>query len=418
MSDSPIRAGQRPLPLAGIRILSVEQYAAGPFGTLQLADLGAEVIKIEDPSAGGDVARYIPPYQEDEDSLFFESFNRNKRSIVLDLRSSAGREVFGDLVEHADAIYSNLRGDVPEALGLTYEQVSHRNPAIVCCSLSGYGMEGPRRVEPAYDYMLQGLTGWMDLTGEPGGPPTKSGLSLVDFCGGLVAALALLAGVHAARRDGRGMDCDLSLFDTAVGMLTYPATWHLTGGFEPARRAHSAHPSLVPFQNFEAADGWIVVGCAKEKFWLRLVEVVGLPELATDERFVDFDARRRNEHELLPMLQQVFATRSVTEWMRDLTAEGIPCSPVQSVGEALADPHTEARGMIIETEHPRFGTVRQVASAVRVGERRTDHRRAPQRGEDQEDVLSTILGWDQAAIDQARQAGAFGAASAVPEPDK
>lgn len=410
-SDPARPSGERPLPLEGIRILSIEQYGAGPFGTLQLADLGADVIKIEEPSSGGDVARYVPPFQEDEDSLFFETFNRNKRSITLDLGSDAGQAMFGDLVEHVDVVYSNLRGDVPAKLGLTYERLRHRNPMIVCCSLSGFGMNGPRRTEPAYDYILQGLTGWMDLTGEPDGPPTKSGLSLVDFCGGLVAAIAVLAGVHAARRDGEGMDCDLSLFDTALSMLTYPATWHLTGGFEPIRRANSAHPSLVPFQNFEASDGWMVVGCAKEKFWHRLTEVVGRPDLAADERFVDFDARRRNESELLPLLKEIFLTRPVGHWLEEMATRGIPCGPVNSVGQALEDPQTEARGMVVETDHPRFGVVRQVASAVRVGSPRSAHRRAPQRSENLEEVLSAVLGMDAEAIAVARESGAFGPAA-------
>jgi crotonobetainyl-CoA:carnitine CoA-transferase CaiB-like acyl-CoA transferase len=256
-------------PLADVRVISVEQYGAGPFATLQLADLGADIVKIEDPATGGDVGRYVPPYNEGEDSLFFESFNRNKHSLSLDIRSPAGREVFEDLVRGADAVFSNLRGDVPEKLRIRYADLKHINPRIVCCSLTGFGMTGPRAAQPGYDYVLQGLAGWMDITGEPGGPPTKSGLSLVDFSGGLVAAISLLAGLHRARRDGVGLDCDVSLYETAVSMLTYPAAWHLNAEFEPVRTHHSAHPSLVPFQAFEASDGWIVVGCAKEKFWSR-----------------------------------------------------------------------------------------------------------------------------------------------------
>ena len=233
-------------PLEDVRIIAIEQYGAGPFGTVHLADMGAEVIKIEDPRVGGDVGRYVPPFQEDEDSLFFETFNRNKRSLSLDITNAAGRQVFEDLVRLSDAVYSNLRGDVPARLRIRYEDLKHRNPAIVCCSLTGFGMTGPRSTEPGYDYILQGLAGWMSLTGEPDSPPAKSGLSLVDYSGGLVATIALLVGLHAARRDGVGMDCDVSLFDTAINLLSYPATWHMTAGFEPQRTSHSAHPSLVP----------------------------------------------------------------------------------------------------------------------------------------------------------------------------
>jgi crotonobetainyl-CoA:carnitine CoA-transferase CaiB-like acyl-CoA transferase len=268
------------LPLAGLRVLAIEQYGAGPFGSSHLADLGAEVIKIEDPTSGGDVGRTVPPYQQDGDSLFFEAFNRGKKSISLDLGSPSGRAVFEELVRVSDAVYSNLRGDVPEKMGITYAQLSGVNPRIVCCSLSGYGMTGPRRSDPGYDYVVQALTGWMDITGEPDGPPTKSGLSLVDFSAGYVAALALLAGVMGARRDGIGTDCDVSLFDTAMAMLTYPGVWHLNAGFEARRMRHSAHPSIVPFQAFETADGWIVVAAPKEKFWQRFTVVIEQPRLA------------------------------------------------------------------------------------------------------------------------------------------
>lgn len=253
-------------PLQDVRVLALEQYGAGPFGSLQLADLGADVIKIEDPSSGGDVGRYVVPQQEGEDSIFFETFNRNKRSIGLDITSEAGRAVFEDLVRVSDIVYSNLRGDVPAKLGILYADLKHLNPKVVCCSLSGFGMTGPRSSEPAYDYVLQGLTGWMDLTGEPSGPPTKSGLSVVDYAGGLVAATTMLAALHASQRDGVGVDCDLSLYDTAMSMLTYPAAWALNGDYVPARTHHSAHPSIVPFQAFQSKDGWIVIACPKEKY--------------------------------------------------------------------------------------------------------------------------------------------------------
>jgi crotonobetainyl-CoA:carnitine CoA-transferase CaiB-like acyl-CoA transferase len=315
-------------PLADVRILAIEQYGAGPFGTLHLADMGAEVIKIEDPRAGGDVGRYVPPFQEGEDSLFFETFNRNKRSLSLDIVNPAGRQVFEALVPLADAVYSNLRGDVPARLRLRYDDLKHLNAAIVCCSLSGFGMTGPRHAEPAYDYILQGLAGWMGLTGEPHGPPTKTGLSLVDFSGGFVAIIALLVGIHAARRDGVGMDCDVSLFDTAMHLLSYPATWHLTAGFTPQRTAHSAHPSLVPFQNFQTADGWIVVACAKEKFWQRLTDVLGRPELALDDRFVSFAARRTHARELLTILSEVFRQQPSAYWLTRLNEAGVPSGPV------------------------------------------------------------------------------------------
>lgn len=395
-------------PLADIRIVSLEQYGAGPFGSLQLAHLGAEVLKIEDPSVGGDVGRYVPPYSAGEDSLFFESFNRDKRSIALDIRHPEGRAVFEDLIRHSDAVYSNLRGDVPARLRITYDDLKSVNPKIVCCSLSGFGMTGPRAHEPGYDYVLQGIAGWMSLTGHPDGDPEKTGPSLVDYSGGFVAAIALLAGVHAAGRDGHGMDCDLSLYDTAIGLLTYPATWHLTAGYEPGRTRRSAHPSLVPFQAFPAKDGWLVIGCAKEKFWQRLTVVLDHPELAEDPRFRTFADRAEHRAELEPLLDDALATKTVDEWLALLRAAAIPSAPVNDVAQALREEHTTAREMIVSTEHPRFGEVRQVSSPVRVGPAPQDHRRAPQLGEDTEDVLRHMLGYDEQKLAALRSAGAFG----------
>ena len=400
-------------PLQDIRIISLEQYGAGPFGSVQLADLGADVIKIEDPASGGDVGRYVVPLQDGEDSVFFEVFNRNKRSIDLDISTPAGRAVFEDLVRVSDIVYSNLRGDVPQKLGIRYEDLKHLNAAIVCCSLSGFGMTGPRSAEPGYDYVLQGIAGWMDITGEPDGPPTKSGLSVVDYSGGLVAAISMLAALHAARRDGIGADCDVSLFDTAISMLTYPAAWALNSDFVPVRTHHSAHPSIVPFQAFPSADGWLVVACPKEKFWKRLAGVIGRPELADDPRFIDFTARRHNAAALIDILETVFVTRTSKEWLADLTAAGVPSGPVNSVIDALSDPHTAARDMLVTTEHPHFGAVTQVASAVRVGNEPTVYRRAPRRNEHASEVMREVLGYSADRLTELREGGAFGTAQSL-----
>lgn len=390
--------------------MALEQYGAGPFATMHLADLGAEVIKIEDPGSGGDVARYLPPFQSDDSSLFFESYNRNKRSVTLDIRNPAGRAVFEDLVATSDAVFSNLRGDLPEQLAICYDDLKGLNPRIVCCSLSGFGMTGPRASQPGYDYILQGLCGWMALTGDPDGPPTKSGLSMVDFSGGFVAAISLLTGIHAARRDGAGMDCDLSLYDTAISLLGYVGTWHLTGGFEPQREAESGHPSLVPFQVFETRDGWLVVACAKEKFWQRLTGVLGMPELATDDRFVDFAVRYANKEQLLAILRDAFATRTASEWLELLEAAGVPAGPIQDVPAALRDPHTLARGVIAETDHPHHGKVRQPITPVRVGEHPAagELSAGPALGADAGYVLKELLGYDDGRIDRFRADGAFG----------
>jgi crotonobetainyl-CoA:carnitine CoA-transferase CaiB-like acyl-CoA transferase len=393
-------------PLDDVRVIAVEQYGAGPFGTLQLADLGADIIKVEDPRTGGDVGRTVPPFAEGEDSLFFEAFNRGKRSISLDLTNDGGRAVFEDLVRGADAVFSNLRGDATARLRLRYADLAPVNPRIVCCALTAFPLDGPRASEPGYDYLIQGLAGWMSLTGEPDAPPTKTGPSVVDFATGLNAALALVAAVHAARRDGVGCDCDVTLFDTAVGLLGYLATWHLTAGYEPARTEHSAHPSLVPFQNFATADGWIVVACAKEKFWRRLVAAIGRSELASDDRFKTFDPRRRHVAELLPELRRAFATRSTGEWLEILPSAGVPCAPVNTVAQGL-DAHRASGGTQIETTHPRFGTVRHTGPMIRVAPTRAVYPPAPTRGQHTIALLAE-LGYDSDAIDGLFRSGAFG----------
>ncbi len=395
-------------PLDGIRIIALEQYGAGPYGSVHLADLGAEVIKLEDPPTGGDISRYVSPYAEGEDSLFYETFNRNKRSLGLDLRSPAGRAVFEDLVKVSDAVYFNMRGDVPAKLRLRYDDLKHLNPKIVCCSLSAFGMTGDLRAEPGYDYILQAMAGWMSLTGEPDAPPAKSGLSVVDFAAGLAAGYSLLAGMLSASRTGVGMDCDVSLYDVAISFLTYPGTWHLTANHEAKRMSRSAHPSLVPFQAFQASDGWVVIGCAKEKFFARMCEGLGCPEVAQNERYATFALRDANRLDLIAELDGVIGKLEAEDVVQRMRTAAVPCGAVLSVADALAHPVAQQRGLIISTEHPVFGTVLQPGSPVRVGEPRAEHRRAPRRNEDYEFVLGEILGYDAQRIDAVTGSGAVG----------
>ena len=402
------------LPLADVRIIAVEQYGAGPWATLQLSDLGAEVIKIEDPASNGDVGRYVPPYQQGEDSLFFETFNRNKKSVSLDLRSPRGREVFEALVAKSDAVYSNLRGDQPRKLRITYDDLREVNPRIVCCSLSGFGMTGPRAAQPGYDYIMQAMAGWMSLTGDPDGPPTKSGLSLVDLSGGYVSAIALLSGLWRARRDGVGCDCDISLYETALHELVYVGTWAATAGYVPQRIAESAHPSIVPFQAIQTADGWLTIACAKQKFWQLLCGALGREDLLEDPRFTDFAARNHNRDELLSILREVFRARTTAEWQMILSEAGVPHGPVYEVGDALEDEQALAREDVVEVEHPELGTVRQIASPLRLSGEPNPLGRGPYRGEHTDELLRDLCGYSDDELASLRAEGAFGLAGEVP----
>ena len=394
-------------PLDGVRILTVSQFGAGPFGTTVLADLGAEVIKIEDPSVGGDVARYVPPYTADQDSLYFQSFNRGKKSLTLNLRHPDGQAVLHDLVRVSDAVFNNVRGDQPKRLGLTYDQLKTVNPRVVCCSLSGFGSTGPRAAEPAYDYLIQGQAGWMSITGEPDGPPGKCGVSVIDFSGGYAAMLGLMVALYDAQRSGVGRDVDVSLLDTAVSMLSYFAAWTLNRDWEPARVPASGHQTLVPAQNFRTADGWIVVFCAKEKFWLSLVRLMGLPELAGDPRFDSFPSRLAHKDALLPILEERFATKSTGEWLGLLRGH-VPCAPVNSVREALEDAQVLAREMIVEIDHPVFGRMRQVASPIKTEGAITAPAPAPRLGEHTDTLLQDVLGYGAATIERLRATGVIG----------
>ncbi|HEX3226150.1 MAG TPA: CoA transferase [Gaiellaceae bacterium] len=394
------------LPLEDLRVLAIEQFGAGPWGTMHLADLGADVIKIEDPTVGGDVSRHVPPGNE-RATFYFESFNRNKRSLTLDLRRPESRAILEDLVAHSDAVFSNLRGDQPAKLGIRYEDLAHANERIVCVSLSGFGTTGPRAAEGAYDPTIQALSGWMSLTGGPEQPPTKSGLSLVDFSAGYVAAIALIGAVWQARRDGKGCDVDLSLFETALSLLTYLATWSATLGWEPVRMPDSAHQRVVPFQAFAAADGWIVVACAKETLWRRLCDVIERPDLGNDERFVDFDARDRNRGILVPELQRVFAARPVADWETLLRENGIPCSAVNDVAGALADEQAVARGAVVGYDHPLLGQVRGIASALGRS-LSAPPARGPLLGEHNAEILAEVCGYAQERVDALFESGVLG----------
>jgi crotonobetainyl-CoA:carnitine CoA-transferase CaiB-like acyl-CoA transferase len=397
-----------------VRVVALEQFGAGPFATLQLADLGAEVIKVEDPAAGGDVGRYVPPGQTGSDSLYFESFNRGKRSILLDLKSAAGREVFERLVATADVVFNNLRGDLPDALGLTYGRLGSVNPRIVCVTLSAYGRTGDRRAMPGYDALIQAEAGWAAVTGDPSDPPTKSGLSVVDYAAGLATSFGIMVGLHDAQRTGRGRDIDLNLYDTAISLLTYPAAWFLSAGVASERLPLSAHPSIVPFQFFQTKDGYVAIACAKERFFQELAAGIGRPELAADARFATFKDRLRNRAELSELLSRRLRERTNAEWLGTLSGR-VPIAPVRSLSDALSLDELQQRGMLAEYGHETLGQVRAVGSPVAIDGYERGYRAGPRLGADRDNLLESI-GYTRDAIDDLAARGAFGEATPQTQP--
>lgn len=369
------------MPLAGLRVIAIEQYGAGPFGTLHLADLGAEVIKIENPHDGGDVGRNVGPhFFGPENSHFFQAFNRNKKSIKLDLKHPEGKAALHALVKDADAVFNNLRGDIPERMGLTYSALKQIRPDIVCAHLSAYGREGQRASWPGYDYLMQAEAGYLSLTGEPDGPPSRFGLSMIDLMTGTTAALALVSAVLGARATGKGRDIDVSLFDVAMHNLAYLATWYLNGGHHTGRAPRSAHPSLVPSQLYQTQDGWIFIMCNKEKFWPILADKMGHPEWSARPEFKTFKDRLANKSQFNETLEAEFIKDTTKNWMKKF--EGIvPAAPVYDVAQALDNPFVHSRQGVINALSPDGLSVAGVAAPIRCPGESVPANAAPGLGE-------------------------------------
>jgi crotonobetainyl-CoA:carnitine CoA-transferase CaiB-like acyl-CoA transferase len=403
------------LPLAGLRVLAVEQYGAGPFGTSYLADLGAEVIKIENHHDGGDVGRHVGPhFFGDDDSHFFQTFNRNKKSLTLDLKQPQGIAVLQRLVKGADAVLNNLRGDLPQKLGLTYTTLKEANARIVCAHLSAYGREGSRRAWPGYDYLMQAETGHLMLTGEPDGPPTRYGLSIVDLMTGLAAAFGLLAGVIKARQSGLGMDVDTSLFDVALHNLNYPGTWYLNGGTVTGRTSRSGHPSLVPSQLYRTRDGWLFIMCNKEKFWPLLARELGHAEWADDPELATFGVRLQHRDRVTRLLDEALMQQPTDVWLRRLAGK-VPVSPVYDVAQALQNPFVHEREGVLGYDYADGRSARMIANPIRIPGMDLPHRAAPKIGEHTEALLREA-GFDAVAIGKLRQLGVIAGKQAPEHP--
>jgi len=366
-----------------------------------LADLGAEVIKIENPNDGGDMARDVGPFFfEEHDSLFFHSLNRNKKSFTLDLTQPESVMVLHDLVRGADALSSNLRGDVPEKLGLTYEHLKAHNPKIVCAHLSAYGRKGPRANWPGYDYLMQAEAGFLSLTGDPDGPPARFGLSMVDFMTGVGLAYALVAGVISARSTGIGQDLDISLFDVALSNMNYLAAWYLNEGEVQQRLPRSAHPSLTPCQLYRTKDGWIFIMCNKEKFWPALCDALNRPEWKEDDKYNNFQDRLTRRDQLTELIDHALSNRSTEDWLK-IFAGTVPAAPVNDLMQALENPFVTDHDRLQTLEHPSHGDYRLVANPVRSSIGETPAQPAPALGQHTDEILRE-LNYSDAHISELR----------------
>jgi crotonobetainyl-CoA:carnitine CoA-transferase CaiB-like acyl-CoA transferase len=387
-------------PLAGVRILAVEVYGAGPFGSAHLADLGAEVIKIE-PRDGGEVSRAVGPYfLGEDDSVFFQSLNRNKKSLTLDLKHPKGREVLEKLAATADGLLSNLRGDQPEKLRIRHADLAAVNPKLVCAHLSAYGRDGARKSWPGYDYLMQAEAGFLGLSGEPGGPPARMGLSIIDYSTGTTCALGLVAGILEARRTGKGRDLDVSLYDVAMHLLNYPAAWYLNDGLVTERLARSAHPFIVPSQLYRTKDGWIFVMAQTQRFWEVLADALGRGDLKA--KYPDFESRRAHRDALTAILDAEFSRRTTEEWLEQLRGT-VPCGPVYDLPQALGNPYFLERGGVQVLDHPDKPGFKLVASPFRLDEP-LPAQPAPKLGEHNEALLRS-LGYAESEIARLKAEG-------------
>ena len=383
------------LPLSGVKIIAFEQYGAGPFGTQYLSDLGAEVIKVEPAGTSGDYLRAIGPYFIDGEnrnsasSIFFQALNRNKKSITLDVLSDDGKKILQRLVENSDAVSNNLRGDVPEKLGITYDQLKQYNKAIVSAHCSAYGREGPRKNWPGYDYLMQAEAGYFSLTGEPDGPPSRFGLSVVDYMSGLTMSFGLVSAILSARSTGVGRDVDVNLFDTAMFNQSYMAAWTLNTDFESERLERSAHPILVPCQLYKTKDGWIFLMCNKESFWPILCKKIGRDDLIKESKFVDFSSRQKNRDEITKILDAELMKKNTAEWL-EVFGGIVPAAPILNLKESLENPFLNNRQNIQHLKTKRGVNISLLKTPIHLSNTDYEDKTAPELGQDTNIVLEEI----------------------------
>jgi formyl-CoA transferase len=396
--------------LSGIKVLDLCRVVSGPFATMQLGDLGADVVKIEDPRNGDESRRYGPPFINGE-SAYFLSVNRNKRSCTIDLKSSAGRDVVLALAGVADVVIDNFRPGTLDKWGLSGEALRARNPRLIQCSITGFGRTGPDADRPGYDLIIQGESGVMDITGEAEGPPMKVGTSIADLVTGLYASQSVLAALMRRERTGIGSRVDVSMLDAMASLLTFNAGMYFASGESPKRRGN-VHPTISPYETFEASDGWINVGVANDKFWALFCGAIDRKDLEADPRFDAAPKRAAHRSILAGILSPIFASRTRADWLEDFRAAGIPAGAIKQVGEVCEAPQLVDRGMVQFVSHRVSGDVRFIARPIRFEDQPPAPSTAPPLlGEHTAEVLSEWLTWDGSMVAKFAGAGAFGGTS-------
>ena len=381
-------------PLNGIRVLDLSRVLAGPYCTMVLGDLGADVIKVEAPE-GDETRGWGPPFAGEApgESAYYLCVNRNKRSIVVNFKTGEGRAIIHKLIKQSDVLVENFRPGTVARFSLDYESISANNPELIYCSITGFGQAGPLRDRPGYDFMIQAMGGLMSITGEPDGEPMKVGVAVADLFAGQNAVIAILAALQARAQSGKGQHLDIALFDSQVGMLANVASNYLISGHLP-KRYGNAHANIVPYQSFQASDEWFVIAVGNDKQFEKFCEVIGKLELARDLRFNLNSNRVKNREELINLIQPIFLKKTAGEWLSLLETEGIPCGPMNTLDKAFSMPQVEAREMLIEMEHPTIGKLSLVGSPLKFSETPVDYKLPPPRlGEHTEHILKELVGY-------------------------